>query len=245
VRSSAHLAATPERERFVIIEKLKEQLVADPEVRVRIAKRAYEIFLERQGRYAAHPAEDWLRAEAEILPALIQEMIERNEAALRSGDESDPVVVEAASHMRELEGMETEIPPSDASRTASRELMNQNAASLAASRDDKDEDTVPDARAVLESTRPVKKTAVKVAPAKKPDAKRPAAKTAEKKAPAKKAAAKPSAKPAAKPTAKPAEKKAPAKKAAAKASAKKATPKATPKASPKKAAKPANPKTDE
>jgi hypothetical protein len=193
----------------VNVEKLKEQLLAEGEVRHMIAKRAFEIYLERRGRYHAHPAEDWLRAESEILPRLIQEVIDRNQQALDSHDASDPVMRDAAEHMRngldEIATTETGERSGEASMAA-RELLNQNAAALAAQQDADDEETVPNARAVL-TGKPTKKAAPKAA-AKKPAAKKapaekaPAKKAAAKKAPAKKAAAK---KPAAK---KPAAKKA-------------------------------------
>lgn len=193
------------------VEKLKEQLLAEGEVRHMIAKRAFEIYLERRGRYHAHPAEDWLRAESEILPRLIQEVIDRNQQAIDSHDASDPVMREAAEHMRngldEIAGTETGERSGDASMAA-RELLNQNAAALAARQETADEETVPNARAVL-TGKPTKKALPKAA---KAAAKKPAAKKAPaEKAPAKKAAAK----------------KAPAKKAAAKKpAAKKASPKA-------------------
>ena len=85
------------------INKLKEQLISDPEVRHQIGRRSYEIYLERQkqGR-GGHPAEDWLRAEAEVLPALIDEIIEKNRKVVEAHDESDPVMKRAAEHMTEV-----------------------------------------------------------------------------------------------------------------------------------------------
>jgi len=85
----------------VDIEQLKEQLLSDPEVRRMVAHRSYEIYLERRGRRDAHPAEDWLRAESEILPRLISEMVEHNERAIAGPDDSDPVTNRAAAHMQE------------------------------------------------------------------------------------------------------------------------------------------------
>ena len=64
------------------IEKLKEQLISDPEVMRLIAQRAFEIYLERRDRYVAHPAEDWLRAESEVLPRLINQMVDHNRRAI-------------------------------------------------------------------------------------------------------------------------------------------------------------------
>lgn len=220
------------------IEKLKEQLVADPEVRELITRRAFEIYLERQGRRIAHPAEDWLRAESEILPRLMREIIERNQRAIESHDEADPVMREAAGHMQhelDLGGAEPGDRATEAA-TARGELLNQNAASLAAQRDASDEETVPDAKAVLAGAAKKKAGAKRAGAPKaatKPAATKPAAKkagakkTAGAKAPAKAAAKKASA---AKAGAKQAAGKAPAEKAkkeparrAAKPAAKKAT----------------------
>jgi len=71
-----------ERKQNVNIEHLKEQLISDPEVNRLVAHRAFEIYLERRHRYAAHPSEDWLRAEREVLPGLISQMMERNRQAV-------------------------------------------------------------------------------------------------------------------------------------------------------------------
>jgi hypothetical protein len=182
----------------VDIDNLKEQLLSDPDVRRRVARRAYEIYVERRDYRHAHPHEDWLRAESEILPRLIQEIVERNERAIAANDDSDPVAHRAAEHMQEeidLASSGLGERTSDA-KAAGREMLDRNAEALAASAEGEDE-TVPNASGVLEG-KPVK-------PAAKPAPKKAAAK----KAPAKKAAAKPAAKkPAAK---KPAAKKAPAK----------------------------------
>jgi hypothetical protein len=187
----------------VDIEQLKEQLLSDPEVRQMVGRRAYQIYLDRRGKRIAHPAEDWLRAESEILPQLIEEMVKHNRRAMGSSDESDPVASRAAEHMQEqLEMAVAEPAPSKAAKATSRDLTDQNAAGLAGGGDVEGDATVPNAPGVLESK------PVKPAP-KKPAAKKPAAT----KAPAKKAAAKAPAK-------KPAATKAPAKKAAAKAPAK-------------------------
>ena len=173
------------------IEKLKEQLISDPEVRDLIARRAFEIYLERKGRRHAHPAEDWLRAESEIIPRLMHQMIERNRRAIESQDESDPVLREAAEHMQhELELSATEAgEPSDEAKAVHGELLNQNAASLASQRDEAGEDTVPNARGVLGDGEPTKKAGAKKAPAAKDAVKKAAAKPAAKKAVAKKAPA--------------------------------------------------------
>src|SRR4029078_4553599 len=95
----------------------------DPEVHDLVRHRAYEIYLERRhsNPYASQ-GEDWLRAESEILPRLIQQMVERNRAAIEAHDASDPVTQQAAEHMQEeLEHSETETAArSDAATGAAR-----------------------------------------------------------------------------------------------------------------------------
>ena len=160
------------------IEQLKEQLLSDPDVRRMVGRRAYEIYLERRGSHAAHPAEDWLRAESEILPRLIEHMIERNRQAIGSSDAMDPVAARAAEHFEEeLQLAETRVAePSPAAKAGKKELLNQNAERIAST---------------AAEPAPVKKTAAKKAPARKaPAAKAPAKKAAAKKAPAAKAPAK-------------------------------------------------------
>ncbi len=192
------------------IEQLKEQLLSDPEVRRMVGRRAHEIYLERRGTRAAHPAEDWLRAESEILPRLIEHMIEHNRQAMESPDDSDPVSTRAAAHFEEeLQLAETGVgAASHDAKAGKQELLDQNVERLAAETEEATA-TVPNAPGVL-AKKPVKKTAAKKAPAKTA----PATKAAATKSPAKKAAAKP---PVAKASAKKAPAaKAPAKKAAAK-----------------------------
>jgi hypothetical protein len=161
----------------VDIEQLKEQLLSDPEVRRMVGRRAHEIYLERRDTRAAHPAEDWLRAESEILPRLIEHMIEHNRQAMESSDQSGPVSTRAAAHFEEeLALSETAVgEASHDAKVGQQELLDQNAERLASD---------------AEEPAPVKKVATKKAPAKKaPAAKAPAKKAAATKAPAKKAAA--------------------------------------------------------
>ena len=100
---------------------LKEQLLSDPEVHRRVAHRAYEIYLERREYRIAHPAEDWLRAESEVLPRLIEEMVEHNERAIASHDDSDPVAYRAAEHMQEeLDAVVAGAPATRSKKTAAR-----------------------------------------------------------------------------------------------------------------------------
>ncbi|MFY9221107.1 MAG: DUF2934 domain-containing protein [Blastocatellia bacterium] len=51
---------------------MREQLQQDPSVRNRVARRAYELFIQR-GRQIGREAEDWFKAETEILAELMQE----------------------------------------------------------------------------------------------------------------------------------------------------------------------------
>ena len=81
------------------IQKIKEQLEMDPEVRNLIGERAFELYLARRGTGRGNAAEDWLRAESQILPALINQMVEANRNAIESHDSSDPTMLRAAEQM--------------------------------------------------------------------------------------------------------------------------------------------------
>ncbi len=151
------------------IDHVKEQLLADEEVRRLIGRRAHEIYLERRPYRDAHPAEDWLRAESEVLPRLIQEMIANNARAIEAHDVSDPTAHRAAEHMQEeLSLVEPRAPVQPAAK--------RPAAKKAAAK------------------KPAAKPAAKKAAAKKPAAKKAAAKPAAKKTASKPAAKKPVAK---------------------------------------------------
>ena len=54
------------------VNKIRERLQQDPSVRNRVARRAYELFILR-GRQIGREAEDWFKAETEILAELMQE----------------------------------------------------------------------------------------------------------------------------------------------------------------------------
>lgn len=155
------------------IEKLKEQLISDPEVMRLIAKRAFEIYLERRDRYVAHPAEDWLRAESEVLPRLINQMVDHNRRAIAAKDDADPVSSKAAEHMREETSKATAKPSEK--KAAAKPAARKAAAKPAASKK-------PAAKAAPKKS---DKSAAKPATKESSDSK-PAAKT-----PARKAAAKP------------------------------------------------------
>ncbi len=53
------------------VKKIREQLQTDPTLRNRVARRAFELFIKR-GRQMGREAEDWFRAEEEILQELIR-----------------------------------------------------------------------------------------------------------------------------------------------------------------------------
>jgi hypothetical protein len=147
----------------VDIEQLKEQLLEEPEVRRMVAQRSYEIYLERRGHRDAHPAEDWLRAESEILPRLIERMVARNERAIAEHDDSDPVTNRAAEHMRE----ENDIP-APAEMPAKTPAAKKPAAKKAAAK--------PAAKKPAAKKAAATKAAPKKAAAKKPAAKKAPAK---------------------------------------------------------------------
>ncbi|HEY6331876.1 MAG TPA: DUF2934 domain-containing protein, partial [Blastocatellia bacterium] len=58
------------------MERLRENLLADEEVRVLISMRAYEIYINR-GAAPGREADDWFQAESEILPILINEELNK------------------------------------------------------------------------------------------------------------------------------------------------------------------------
>jgi hypothetical protein len=157
------------------ITKIRQQLVSDPEVRDMVAHRAFEIYVQRHGGPGS-AAEDWLRAESEILPRLVDEIVRKNRAAIAAHDASDPTVRDAA------ERMQHEIEASEAAKPAKKPTRK------------------PAAKA---AAKPATKTTAKPAAAEKPAAKKtPARKAATKPAPAEAAAEAPAKKPARKAPAK-------------------------------------------
>lgn len=60
------------------LEELRVRLLGDPRVQQMVAHRAYEIYAMR-GHEAGREAEDWFRAESEILAILIEEESRRRE----------------------------------------------------------------------------------------------------------------------------------------------------------------------
>ena len=107
------------------IEKIKERLISDPEVKDMVARRAFEIFLARdREKSPGTPASDWLRAESEILPKLVEQILEQNRQAL-DHDESDPTVRKAAEHMEEERHTDRTSGPSEELR-ATAAMTDQN-----------------------------------------------------------------------------------------------------------------------
>jgi cobalamin biosynthesis Mg chelatase CobN len=125
-------------------DKIKEQLISDPEVRDRIARRAYEIYVERRGR-PGHPAEDWLRAEGEVLPGLMEEILRKNREVIDAHDSSNPTMRRAAEHMDE----ELRAEGADGSSSRAVGQMAEQARESLWTKTGSD-DLVPDAKAVTE-----------------------------------------------------------------------------------------------
>jgi hypothetical protein len=146
------------------IAKIRQQLVSDPEVRDMVAHRAFEIYVQRHGGPGS-AAEDWLRAESEIVPRLVAEIVTKNRVAIEAHDDSAPTVTDAA------ERMQHEIEAADAAANPAKKPARKAAAKPAT--------------AAKAAAKPAAKTAAK--PAKAEAAEKPAPK----KSPAKKAAAKP------------------------------------------------------
>ncbi len=70
---------------------MREQLQQDPSVRNRVARRAYELFILR-GRQIGREAEDWFKAEAEILAELMQETAQQIKEEVPESEVSHKVV---------------------------------------------------------------------------------------------------------------------------------------------------------
>jgi hypothetical protein len=65
-----------------VVEQLREELLRKPEIRVRVARRAYEIY-ESRGGAAGRDVDDWLAAEGEIL-SVVEEESQRSMDAVQS-----------------------------------------------------------------------------------------------------------------------------------------------------------------
>ena len=66
--------------------RISERLLVDEGVRASISLRAYEIY-ERHGREPGCEIEDWLQAENEILPPLIEEELRRDAGSQATSDD--------------------------------------------------------------------------------------------------------------------------------------------------------------
>lgn len=81
------------------VKKIREQLQTDPALRNRVARRAFELFIKR-GRQMGREAEDWFRAEEEILQELIrveQQRLAFLEAEQRRQEQANASVSVAAA----------------------------------------------------------------------------------------------------------------------------------------------------
>lgn len=119
------LSASNERKDLIVdIAKIKEQLYRDPEVLDLIRHKAFEIFLHRHHNgWPGSQAEDWMHAENQVLPRLIDEMITRDSKAIDSQAKSSPFARAAAEQERKglkpaneapIQEPTTELPPSAA-----------------------------------------------------------------------------------------------------------------------------------
>lgn len=70
-----------------IREQIRERLLDDEATHASIALRAYEIY-EQRGCAHGCELEDWLRAENEILPLLVEEELQRGTVPRASSDEA-------------------------------------------------------------------------------------------------------------------------------------------------------------
>jgi hypothetical protein len=70
-----------------IREQILARLLGDESVRAGVSLRAYEIY-ERRGCAPGRELEDWLQAESEILPPLVEEELQREAASQASFDEA-------------------------------------------------------------------------------------------------------------------------------------------------------------
>jgi Protein of unknown function (DUF2934) len=86
-------------------DRLKASLLADPEVQMMIRMRAYEIY-QMRGGHDGSPAEDWFRAESEVLAVLIDE--ENRRAAEEVQAQSPETVAGVELVARADEGSEPE-----------------------------------------------------------------------------------------------------------------------------------------
>lgn len=67
-------------------EQIRERLLSDEATRTTISLRAYEIY-EQRGCAPCCELEDWLQAENEIIPSLIEEALQRGTGSQAASDE--------------------------------------------------------------------------------------------------------------------------------------------------------------
>lgn len=90
---------------FMDVQKFQQQLQQDPNLRNRVARRAYELFIQR-GRQMGREAEDWFQAENEILHRLVEEekqQVAITEAAIKPQTASEEVCVVKATGSENLD----------------------------------------------------------------------------------------------------------------------------------------------
>ncbi len=102
-------------------EALKASLLGDPEVQLMIRMRAYEIY-QFHGGQGGSPADDWLRAESEVLAFLIDEENRRAAEETQSPSPETVAGVELAARADESGDPETSLGAWSATEPAGLEL---------------------------------------------------------------------------------------------------------------------------
>jgi hypothetical protein len=102
-------------------EALKASLLGDPEVQLMIRMRAYEIY-QMRGGHGGSPAEDWFRAEFEVLSFLVDEEGRRAAEEAQAPSPETVAGVELAARLDETADPETSIGAWSATEPASLEL---------------------------------------------------------------------------------------------------------------------------
>ena len=87
---------------------LKTRLLADPEVQLMIRMRAFEIY-QMHGGHGGSAADDWFRAESEVLTFLIAEESRRSSEETRGSSPETVAGVELAPHADETGEPETSV----------------------------------------------------------------------------------------------------------------------------------------
>lgn len=102
-------------------EALKARLLGDSEVQMMIRMRAYEIY-QMHGGQAGGPADDWFRAESEVLAFLIDEENRRSAEEVQGVSPETVAGVELAARPDEASDPETSIGAWSATEPAGMEL---------------------------------------------------------------------------------------------------------------------------